>query len=407
MKIFGIMTLVISSVIGFAPGMAQAKELTLKNLDDLIFDPKNKIKTVEDVLAKLPASLRTNYVIMAQSKSIQEATPENPRIIMFGEDAGITIAFNGGGLAFGGHSLEVIEHHKDTATNDFAEYVFGGKVPAGTAVHKTNKYVTAIRNSSKCAGCHGGDDTRPNWEPYPVWPGAVPQSFLSTAEERKYLDNFVIDGSSHPRYKFLLRKENVAAMMDINIETSMASQYDSHVRAERTKRFLKIARRTPEFEKYQFGFIGALSACDNLEDYFPAEVTNRLNARGKRKDMIKEVTAEILRLAPLHGLFHDGSENAQVMGGLRWLLEGRGLSMAFWGTSLQSHHLMTTVPEVFYPPLIDSLSRAVGVKPPLVSIGHLFLTPQARTRFLTDEDLNKHGAFCRQLASASMKQFGE
>jgi cytochrome c5 len=65
-------------------------------------------------------------------------------------------------------------------------------------------------NPSKCLNCHGGDDPRPNWEPYSTWPGSYggKEEFRLGEElvkgERKYLDEFISKSKSDPVYSQLL-----------------------------------------------------------------------------------------------------------------------------------------------------------------------------------------------------------
>src|SRR5437879_2564289 len=65
-----------------------------------------KISTLEQLLPQLPHDLRSNFVTVSQSRSLQEAAPDKPRVIMFGEDAKLIIAFNGAPLK-GSDKLEI------------------------------------------------------------------------------------------------------------------------------------------------------------------------------------------------------------------------------------------------------------------------------------------------------------
>src|ERR1700739_3378411 len=53
------------------------------------------IGSVEQLLAALPAPQRARYALVFNSRSLQGATPERPRVILFGPDARFILTFNG------------------------------------------------------------------------------------------------------------------------------------------------------------------------------------------------------------------------------------------------------------------------------------------------------------------------
>src|SRR4051812_43977881 len=73
--------------------MTQAGELTYEDVVELI--QKNHVLSIEQLLPKLPEEFRSNYTLMYSSRSLQDASYEHPRVIMFGNDARLTCAFNG------------------------------------------------------------------------------------------------------------------------------------------------------------------------------------------------------------------------------------------------------------------------------------------------------------------------
>src|SRR4051794_24311568 len=68
-----------------------------------------EIHTIEALLPHLPESYRSSYLLLHHSRSGQSASPENPRVILFGKDAKLILAFNGDPSQSNYHFLETIE----------------------------------------------------------------------------------------------------------------------------------------------------------------------------------------------------------------------------------------------------------------------------------------------------------
>ena len=102
-----------------------------------------------------------NYVLMFHSRSLQSASFESPRAIMFSKEDEFIIAFNGDSSQEGGHQLEMMEFDRKEKAFKFFEVDF--KKPPLQAVSDFNP--------PKCLSCHRGPDPRPNWENYFFWPG--------------------------------------------------------------------------------------------------------------------------------------------------------------------------------------------------------------------------------------------
>ena len=163
------------------------------------------INSVEDLLPVLPQQLRANYVIMYQSRSLQQASDENPRIIMFTPRADFILTFNGHRSQRGFDKLELINFDYKTNNFNFHEISFD----------KTQGYQISAANPPACLKCHQSPsrtniNPRPNWEPYSTWPGAIGSldgNFAKDKNEEIILNNFINNKSSHPRYKHLLDPE--------------------------------------------------------------------------------------------------------------------------------------------------------------------------------------------------------
>jgi hypothetical protein len=126
-------------------------------------------KTVEQflgILKQQQPELFSRFTLMRESKSLQSASPANPRAIVFGLDAKFVISFNGSPDQNGFYQIEMIQFVDSAplgARFEMREINFD---PQGTDVAQLSEI-----NPSKCARCHGSDP-KPIWESYDNWPGA-------------------------------------------------------------------------------------------------------------------------------------------------------------------------------------------------------------------------------------------
>lgn len=69
-----------------------------------------KITTIDDLLPKLPEQFRRGYTLVYNSRSLQDASPLNPRALVYGTTGKTIVAFNGDPSEKGHNSLEVMEY---------------------------------------------------------------------------------------------------------------------------------------------------------------------------------------------------------------------------------------------------------------------------------------------------------
>lgn len=211
------------------------EEFNFERLIEII-DQKG-LTTIESVIEELPDHMkRHNYVLMYRSRSLQEASPEAPRALVYTPTARFILSFNGGGRQLGANTIETIQFRPEEKKFEFRELVFDG----------VNRPRVSQANPAKCMECHQSPsrmevDMRPNWEPYSVWVGAYgseagrldnsplkdqwgfrerlqPQDEEAFAEQarefelfRNYIDKIA---PKHPRYS-RLGEPNVHAPTDL------------------------------------------------------------------------------------------------------------------------------------------------------------------------------------------------
>ncbi len=74
----------------FLAQTSSAADFTYESLVDLI--RKNDLRTMEEVLPRLPKALRSNFTLMHRSLSVQPAAFGEPRVILYGKEATLTIS---------------------------------------------------------------------------------------------------------------------------------------------------------------------------------------------------------------------------------------------------------------------------------------------------------------------------
>ncbi len=179
--------------------------------EDLVSIVKNKsITTIDTLLPELPESLRGGYTLMKKSRSQQEASFQNPRAILFGENGKLTCAFNGDASQDGYDLLECIQFREKEKAFDLRQIEFPSKLNGLTGPRFSERNRSADGKIS-CLGCHGGADPRPNWNEYPNWPGAYGEDDTSLGSDATAYAEYEKTRDSHPRYRWLIQEKTKGA----------------------------------------------------------------------------------------------------------------------------------------------------------------------------------------------------
>ena len=196
--------LILVLALAFCAPRANAGSFTFPDLVRLLEDPNRKIRTVDELLAQpeLSPSFRAGFTAVFESRSLQPADPLDPRIILYGEDARLILAFTCApgdcGKVRGTEKLEVIRYLDGENRFEFHEIDF-----------TSAKAEISPPNPRRCMGCHEGPDPRPNWESYPLWPGVYggDSDFLfgrhPKNESPAALAKFLSTATRRPRYRRL------------------------------------------------------------------------------------------------------------------------------------------------------------------------------------------------------------
>src|SRR6266700_4996759 len=105
------------------------------------------VRSVEQLLPLLSPALRSGFVLVFDSRSVQEASLLDPRVLLFGNDARFIISFNGEARQRGFDVVETMEFDDASASFELREIRFPGG--AGDEVDFSQA------NPARCAVCHG------------------------------------------------------------------------------------------------------------------------------------------------------------------------------------------------------------------------------------------------------------
>jgi hypothetical protein len=153
-------------------------------------------RSVEDILQYLTPQQSKNYVLAYDSRSLQEASFENPRVLLHDGPVEFVMAFNGHPSQRGYDALETMQFDEQSREFQFRQIKFG----------RSGKVEISELNPRLCQGCHG-KNPHPIWDEYLLWPGFYgsedDQSGQAPAQENQKFKEFLDNRASHPRYRFL------------------------------------------------------------------------------------------------------------------------------------------------------------------------------------------------------------
>lgn len=160
-----------------------------------------KLTNVDQVVAALPAELRSQYTLQYKGAGLQAASFDKPRVIAFSADGKFVVTFNSDESQAMGNDLEILEFN-DTK-NEFELYQISfeaGQLKSGSG----------LANPAQCLGCHSSSKSLspkpfPIWGRYPSWSGAYGsnEDRIFGKELNPFLD-FESKRKEHARYSHLL-----------------------------------------------------------------------------------------------------------------------------------------------------------------------------------------------------------
>lgn len=192
----------------------------------------------------------SNYVMAYRSRSLQQATPQLPRVILFNQNADMVMSFNGHSEQRGFPNIEMMRFHHTKNSFEFYEISFNN-----------NRAEMSAPNPAKCLECHQSAqrtnvDPRPNWEPYNAWLG-----FYGSIDDST---TFMKSGFIKERVR---DDEKALIVQELNLEDRWYEEFwqDSQ----------------PKNERYQL--LNPVARVQQTESTINGELTNRLAALNHRR----------------------------------------------------------------------------------------------------------------------------
>jgi mono/diheme cytochrome c family protein len=262
-------------------GMAAPPDFDFQALQGLI--ARERIGSIEALLAALPTDLRANYVLVFSSRSLQQGTLRDPRAILYGSDAHLMLSFNGDAAERGYGAIETAEFDPGLGVFRFRELRFVSS-PEGPVAQFSEA------NSERCQRCHGAP-ARPLWDSSPLWPGAYGERYRTNpgSAERAGIAQFLRRQSEHPRYRALLEASRYAERD--TFAPNAGVQYSGEQREPPNAQFAgrlarmnlqaiaRELRERPGFDSLGYALLGAAEAsCGSTLEFLPVNLRAAVGA---------------------------------------------------------------------------------------------------------------------------------
>src|SRR5258706_3124431 len=334
------------------------------------------VRSVEELLPLLAPALRSRYVLVFDSRSVQEASPSNPRVLLFGNDARFTVSFNGDAGQRGFGAVETMEFSDVTATFTLREIRFPDLAHGPGAVEFSES------NPARCTVCHG-TPARPVWDTFPLWPGVYGERYQRalSGSEAEGLSAFSSTQAAHPRYRYLegFNAERFREQLAPTQQRRYSGTLEEPPNAVLSTLLGRLTARVMEqevqasanFNDYRYALLWSLHpGCGGATDAVPAAV-----AASFRDDVTPFLNASNTRARShaRHKLQRssggaDGASSAladPALDGFRYLAEqGLGLATGHWALALEQDSSDLTMQESIASQLEHRLLLLLGKEEP-------------------------------------------
>jgi hypothetical protein len=321
---------------------------------------QREVRSVEALVPLLPGALRSRYALMFRSRSLHGASFDNPRVILYGDDARLVITFNGDPRLPGFDAVETMQFDPVSKAFSFREIDFADTAGAAGSPRISEP------NPEACRKCHG-DPPRPVWDTHPLWPGAYGERYRAplVPEEADGLKRFLQGQPAHPRYRFLL---DVARLADPEtFRPGARTRYEGSEHEPPNAELATLLGRLnfenivqqlqsrPQFEAYRVWLLAALRHdCGSVDSYLPAgggrgaHVDYSSFVRDSQAAMQRQQELKRMRAlgAGSRGARYGGSAGLESLDAFRFVAEqGFGIDTADWTLALEKSTYDFTMPE--------------------------------------------------------------
>lgn len=286
--------------VSYDVGSKSIKDLNFEKLVNLS-QASEKPYSVEKSLAQLQTyypDIFDSYILMHRSRSLQQSSFLNPRVLLIGYESRFVITYNGDPNHSGYNSLETMEFDEQDSTFTFREILFND-----------GEIKVSEDNPQKCLNCHQSAsrtdiNPRPNWEPYNLWPGAYgmvghgsdflrkytgvfdPFLFSEFEQEEQRYKEFSEYSKRHSRYKFLkaLKPDKKGKYFNTSIDyrpARMPTNFTESLGILNSKRLYQTIKNHPHTKNVENAFWLYNNCFENIK--FPDKIFNWL------QDQVPEV----------------------------------------------------------------------------------------------------------------------
>jgi mono/diheme cytochrome c family protein len=336
-----------------------AAALEFASLQRLI--EQRDVRSVEALMPVLPAGLRSRYALMFRSRSLHGASFDNPRVILYGDDARLVLTFNGDPRLPGFDVVETMEFDPESKAFTFREIEFAAAAGA------PGRPRISEPNPQPCRKCHG-DPPRPVWDTHPLWPGAYGERYRAPLApmEAAGLKRFLQAQPTHPRYRYLA---DVARLADPEtFRPGARARYEGSEREPPNAQLAVLLGRLnfenivhelesrPQFEAYRVPLLAALRhECGSVDTYLPPSIGRGASvdysgfvrdseAATQRQQELKRMRA--LGAGSRDTLLYGGSAGIESLEAFRFIVEQRfGITTEDWTLALEKSTYDFTMPE--------------------------------------------------------------
>jgi hypothetical protein len=333
------------------------------------------IRSIDELVPALPESLRSRHVLVFESRSVQGASRRSPRAILYTHDGRFVATFNGESDQAGYRSLETMEFDGAARSFRFREVTF----PEGASARFSEL------DPPRCLACHG-DDPRPIWDAYPVWPGVYsgPEDASPGADEATSYAAFFEARDSSPRYRQLAglrpatdaRAERAtvgSAAYEGKSQLSANAQFGVLLQALAFHVIAREVTASPRYRRHRYALLAALDAqCLQIEGFVPPS-ERAMFTRGLDQFERETSAANANEDARKDARMRDGENGARAVDAVpreslttfRYLVEeALGLPTRDWTLALEKATYDFTSPRplarVLEADLLDAMGPADG-----------------------------------------------
>ena len=225
------------------------------------------IGSIDELLPRLPQTFRARHSLIYASGSRHGASRAIPRIVMASEDARMIIAVAGDSSQRNGNLLEAIQYNDSESQFEFHSIDFPQVASPGQRPQVSPK------NPTLCASCHRAQFS-PNWESYPLWPGAYGSGASAGRDEDTAYAGFAANAARQGRYRALGPFPADLLSTDLEGHNHALSQAIGSLNQERVVSGILVQ---PGYPKAQFAIAGSFLGCADLESFLPARARAHLS----------------------------------------------------------------------------------------------------------------------------------